>query len=84
MKKITIPLPYDEERLMALRLFLEERHLKVEEELAKALDVLYDKTVPQPVRHYIELLNGERQNQPQRKPRPEPPALAGEAKRSGE
>ena len=41
-EKATITLSYDEERLMALRLFLAEKKTQVEDELTKNLDALYD------------------------------------------
>lgn len=61
MKKTTITLTYDEERLTALKLYLAEKQITLEDELVKSLDALFARTVPQPVRRYIELRNGERQ-----------------------
>ena len=60
MKKTTITLTYDEERLTALKLYLDEKQITLEDELAKSLDTLFARTVPQPVRRYIELRNGEK------------------------
>ena len=57
-EKATVTLTYDEERLTALRLYLAEKNEQVESELTKALDALYGKTVPQSVRHYLELRCG--------------------------
>lgn len=57
-EKATVTLSYDEERLAALRLYLAERHLQVEGELTKALDALYGKTVPQSVRHFLDMRGG--------------------------
>ena len=86
MKKISVTLSYDEEKLAALRLYLEERHQQVEDELTKSLDVLYAKTVPQSVRRFLDLRGGERPTAPPRKPKPEPqvPAHGGEVKHDGE
>ena len=58
MKKATITLSYDEEKLSALKLYLEQRSEKVEDEMTKALDNLYIKTVPANVRDFISLRCG--------------------------
>lgn len=58
MKKATITLSYDEEKLSALRLYLGQRETQVEDELTKALDTLYAKNVPAGVREFIELRSG--------------------------
>ena len=87
MKKVTVTLSYDEEKLSALLLYLEERHQQVEEELTKSLDALYAKTVPQSVRHYLDLRGGGERSAapPPRKPKsePQPPAPGGEVKHDG-
>ena len=53
MKKSSITLGYDEERLSAARLYLKRRGLTLEEEMAAHLDRLYEKYVPPGVREYI-------------------------------
>ena len=58
MKKATITLSYDEEKLSALKLYLGQRETQVEDELTKALDALYAKNVPAGVREFIELRSG--------------------------
>ena len=58
MKKTTITVSFDEEKLTTLRLYLTEKELQVEDVLIKALDSLYVKAVPQPVQHYLELRGG--------------------------
>lgn len=58
MKKVSISISYDEDRLSALKLYLGNKKLNIEDELAKALDTLYSKTVPAGVREFIELKNG--------------------------
>ena len=60
MKKASITVAYDEEKLSALKLYLEQNGQKVETELEKALDVLYNKTVPTGVREYLSLRSGEK------------------------
>ena len=60
MKKASITVAYDEEKLSALKLYLEQNGQKVETELEKSLDVLYNKTVPTGVREYLSLRSGEK------------------------
>lgn len=55
MKKVTVTISFDEEKLSALRLYLKPKDQQVEPELEKALDTLYTKTVPQGVREYIDM-----------------------------
>lgn len=58
MKKISISVSYDEEKLTALKLYLEQKGTQVEQELGKALDVLYLKNVPASVRGFFDLRSG--------------------------
>lgn len=58
MKKASIIVPYDEEKLAALRLYLDQKGQTVETELASAVDSLYVKSVPGNVREYIDLRVG--------------------------
>lgn len=55
MKKVTISISYDEEKLSALKLYLDQKQMQVEDELTKALDALYCKNVPAGVRDYFNL-----------------------------
>lgn len=55
MKKATITISYDEEKLNALKLYLGQKEIQPEDELTKALDTLYSKVVPANVREYIEM-----------------------------
>lgn len=59
MKKTTITISYDDEKLNALKLYLGQKNAQVEDELTKALDTLYGKTVPAGVRDFIEMRSGE-------------------------
>ena len=54
MKKSTVTLTYDEEKLNAIRLFLTEKNLDLDAELDSFIDALYKKYVPSSVRTYIE------------------------------
>ena len=60
MKKTSITVSYDEEKLSALKLYFEQKGQKVETELEKALDGLYNKTIPTGVREYLSLRSGEK------------------------
>lgn len=54
MKK-NIPINIDSEKLSALNMYLAQKNLILADELEKCLDGLYQKTVPQNVREFIEL-----------------------------
>lgn len=52
MKK-TVTVSYDEDKLKALKIYLEKKNQNVEDELEKHLDALYNKTVPAVVKEFI-------------------------------
>lgn len=58
MKNAAITLSYDEEKVTALKLYLEQKDSTVEVEMGKALDALYAKTVPAGVRDFIGMRSG--------------------------
>ena len=58
MKKSTISISYDEEKLSALRLFLTQKNLDLDKELERHFDRLFSRHVPQNVRDYLELKDG--------------------------
>lgn len=58
MKKTTISVSYDEERLNTLKVYLSDRGMTVEEELAKNLDAMYVKFVPAQVRDFFAKRSG--------------------------
>lgn len=49
-----IQITYDEERLAALKIFLEEKGKTLDAEIASMLDALYERTVPQKVQFFLE------------------------------
>ncbi|MCL2213485.1 MAG: DUF6103 family protein [Oscillospiraceae bacterium] len=55
MKKINLSITYNEEKLAALRVFLEQKDSTLEGELAAVLNILFKKHVPNSVREFIEL-----------------------------
>ena len=58
MKKATITVNFDGEKVAALKLYLEQKGTSVETELAKSLDTLFTKSVPAGVREFIALRSG--------------------------
>lgn len=55
MKKTTINVSYDEEKLNAIKLYLGQKGSSLDDELVKMLDTLYGKTVPAGVRDFISM-----------------------------
>lgn len=60
MKKTSITVSFDEEKFSALKLYLEQKGQKVETELEKSLETLYNKTVPTGVKEYLSLRSAEK------------------------
>lgn len=58
MRKTSITISFDEERLSALKMYLEQKNMKVEDELEKALESLYTKNVPAGVRDFLDMKSG--------------------------
>ncbi|MBQ6625222.1 MAG: hypothetical protein IIX39_05335 [Clostridia bacterium] len=55
MKKVTISIEYEEEKIKALKHFLKQKDEKdIAEKLVDTIESLYKKTVPVNVREYIE------------------------------
>ena len=70
MKKTTVSISCDEERLSALKMYLSQKNMQVEQELEKALEVLYTKTVPAGVREFIEMRSGSTASIPSKPKKP--------------
>lgn len=79
MKKTSITISYDEEKLSALKLYLGQKNSSAENELTKALDMLYAKTVPAGVREFIDLRSGKApiSNTPGKNPKLSPSSAVG-------
>lgn len=58
MKRATVTISYDEEKLNALKMYLGQKGQQLEGELAKALDTLYTRNVPAGVREFIDMRSG--------------------------
>lgn len=54
MKKCII-VGYEEEKLLALRMYAEQRGVSIEEELAQAAEAMYQKIVPANVRAFVDM-----------------------------
>ena len=83
MKKTNVTISFDEDKLTALRLYMEQKDLQLEDELTKAMEGFYGKHVPSNVREFIEMRSGEPADPAPRarRPRPEkktqPPNMPG-------
>ncbi len=79
MKKITVSVSFDDEKLSALKMYLEQRGQSVESELEKSIDTLYAKTVPAGVREFLDLRSGTPTKTAEKKKKPVPSAVADSA-----
>lgn len=82
MKKTTITISFDEEKLKALKMYLAQKNMQAENELEKALDTLYVKTVPAVVREFIDMKSGAEPafaSKPPRRPKPSSSSAVGAA-----
>lgn len=55
MKKVSVTVQYDEEKLNTVKIFLEKKGLTLSNEIVKFIDGLYNKNVPSQVREFLEL-----------------------------
>jgi hypothetical protein len=55
MKKTSVSIMYDDEKLSAVKLYMSQRDLNFKEELKKSVDSLYSKYVPANVREFIDM-----------------------------
>ena len=55
MKKVSVTVQYDEEKLNTVKIFLEKKGLNIRDEIFKFIDGLYNKNVPSQVREFLEL-----------------------------
>lgn len=79
MKKTAITISFDDEKLSALKMYLEQKGQTVEEELENQLAVLYGKTVPAGVREFLELKSGGTGTVPKpKRMKPSPSSAVGE------
>ncbi len=88
MEKHEITLSFDAERMRALTIYLKMENATVQEKMDEAMRQLYEKTVPEPVREYLDIISAPaarpkrptRPSQPKGEPSKAPAAPAGEHK----
>jgi hypothetical protein len=73
MKKATVQVSYDAEKLGAIRQYMAKKDTEFQGEL-EDMQKLYEKHVPAPVRDYIENREPDEQEAPRRPSRPVSPA----------
>lgn len=70
MKKTTLQISFDADKLGALKQYMAKKDESLETELDNVVQKLYEKHVPAPVREYIESRDSETQKKPKRPARP--------------
>lgn len=55
MKKVSVNIMYDSEKLSAIKLYMSQRDMDIKNELEKSVDALYSKYVPANVREFIDM-----------------------------
>lgn len=73
MKKASIQISYDAEKLGAIKQYMSKKDAELQSELDDFMQKLYEKHVPAPVREYIENRDSEEPVQPKRPSRPSAP-----------
>lgn len=75
MKKSSISIMYDDEKMSAIKLYMSQRDLDFKEELEKSVDSLYAKYVPANVREFIDMKGSQ-----VKPPKPKKPKIESEEK----
>lgn len=55
MKKVSVTVQYDEEKLSTIRICMEKKGLNINDEIIKFIDGLYTKQVPAQVRDFFDM-----------------------------
>ncbi len=76
MRKATIQIQYDAEKLRAIRQYKGKNEAAFNNELEDVIQKLYEKHVPAPVREYIESRDSRVKEKPKRPARPSSTAAA--------
>ena len=71
MEKNEITLSFDSEKMEALVLYLKKENTNVQHKMDEALRILYEETVPEPLREYLDAKSAP--IRPRRPPRPSQP-----------
>ena len=64
-EKATLQVTFQKEKLEALRFYMQEKNLVVEDELQNHMSKIYEKYVPVPTRRYLERNSSEQEVQPE-------------------
>ena len=70
MKKTSVSIMYEDEKLNAVKMYMEQRDLDFKEELEKSVDTLYAKYVPANVREFIDMKGSQVKTPKPKKPKP--------------
>lgn len=73
MKKATITIAFDSEKLDALEFSLHKEHSSAQAYLESALNAAYEKTVPEPLREYLDSKTAPTAVKPKRPVKPAAP-----------
>ncbi len=71
MKKTSVSILYDDEKLSAIKLYMSQRDLDFKSELEKSVDSLYVKYVPANVREFIDMKSSQAKPPKPKKPNPQ-------------
>lgn len=77
MKKTTISVNFDDEKLSAAKLYMEQKGLSFEDEMERAAEALYGKYVPANVREFLEMSAKAMPAPKAKKPKPVPSSAVG-------
>lgn len=77
MKKETVMVSFDDEKLSALKMYMEQKNMQIETELEKSIETLYNKIVPSGVREFIDMKLGNVKS----KKKNSSPSIVGAAKK---
>ena len=83
MKQVAIQIPFDDEKLEALKIFLSQKDQTAEAVIGELVDGLYRKTVPLKVREYIDKRSPADTGKPKNTAKPKP-VVSGGCAASGE
>jgi len=72
MEKSEITLSFDAERMRALTIYLKMENTTVQEKMDEAMRQLYERTVPEPVREFLDIISAP-PARPRRPTRPSQP-----------
>ena len=75
MKKTSVCIMYEDEKLNAVKMYMSQRDLNFKEELEKSVDSLYAKYVPANVREFIDMKDSQVKT-----PKPKKPKIESEEK----